>query len=964
MDFLGARKRIIHRREILKKEKLGFTQKEVAKNIFGVRRQTFCAWETGSAPPDHKHRTKFIEYIWHILGFKEQRQVCQDIVSTLFEEWNWPAFDLNKQFVGRGEELKEITKKWREAEPGHPELVFIEGASGVGKTHFCEELRNIICTEDEEVDIAIAKCQSDSGRIYEPIVRWLTSTEIKHRVDRISLESKEYLARISPFSDGYSSDLGPPQSHKNDGSDRLCEIVKEVLAAESKDYILVIEDLQWAGLDTIRLLSNFFSQPSPQLNQTKVMFVANMRPDISKEQKENIERLQSKLAHDNRLLSLELDTFTLEETTQLFFQKLKAEVSLELITYVHEFYDGLPFDIGEALRICEEQWIFDQTAPGSRQKLQELINEHLLNNLNLSPEAEKVSQIAAVYNEDFDEEFLCKAGNILGLDEDGFERGLEELVDKKIIIELPEDKYQFRHDLHRKSVYENARLRATKRKNLHARIGELLENRYGAERQASNASIIAWHYAKGKQYRDAVRFYQIAADYALIYFSFEMQIAHLRAARKLSEEIDFDEWNIKQKIKIHDALIYALIATEGYGFSEVNDHCSKALRLYRELYGEDVPAEAYCRLLTAQAPHYMIRARYTDTDEMAAQLLGYATELSNSDNQLGEAYRVLAYFILGVSAFHTGRFDEARKHLEADITNYKNISKSLESIPHLRHPVINPINRHGYYGALLWFVGEPEKAIRITQEAVDDAVYMKQGPYVITMAMFTQVWVHYMCGDWIKVESVCHEALKILEQSKLRLWEGVHKLFLGSALTKQGKPEDGLKYFNEGKELYLSTEASIAMPMWYCYAAEIFLDLEHIEPALKHLESAEKATMAKADSYEPYSQGCQRREASFDSTMSRLKGVATNMNGDIREAASCFDKALNIAQEQNTAALALRAATSLAQFRIERYPENQPKLEDARQKLQNALSQIVRGRDTMDNIKANKCLEELDDLLA
>ena len=87
-----------------------------------------------------------------------------------------------------------------------------------------------------------------------------------------------------------------------------------------------------------------------------------------------------------------------------------------------------------------------------------------------------------------------------GIGEDQLLLGIDEALQAGLIEDLPErmDRYQFSHALIQETLA--AELSTSRRVRLHARIGEALENGYGAN-VAVHAAELAYHFAEAQPQR-------------------------------------------------------------------------------------------------------------------------------------------------------------------------------------------------------------------------------------------------------------------------------------------------------------------------------------------------------------------------------------------------------------------------------------------------------------------------------
>ena len=164
----------------------------------------------------------------------------------------------------------------------------------------------------------------------------------------------------------------------------------------------------------------------------------------------------------------------------------------------------------------------------------------------------------------------------------------------------------------------------------------------------------------------------------------------------------------------------------------------------------------------------------------------------------------------------------------------------------------------------------------------------------------------------------------------------------GWAIARQGRPEEGLAQLRESVAIYKSVGAELALTQFLAMTAEAFCCAGQVEEALTTVDEALVMTSRNRDCY-------------YDAELHRLRGELLLLNGATdAEAESCFQQAIQIAQQQRAKSWELRAATSLA-----RLWQQQGKTAEARQMLAEIYGWFTEGFDTADLQDAKALLDEL-----
>ncbi len=186
-------------------------------------------------------------------------------------------------FVGRGDELQSLRDALEELE-GKPRLVFVQGASGMGKTALVERF-----TEDARARGAVVL----AGRCYEresvpykaldgaidALTRYLGQLPPADAALLVPREIHE-LTRIFPVltrvnvvarSPGRPDATADPNELRRRAFGALRQILSRM--ADRVRVVLFVDDLQWTDNDSVRLLIDLLSPPEPP----PVLFVGTYR---------------------------------------------------------------------------------------------------------------------------------------------------------------------------------------------------------------------------------------------------------------------------------------------------------------------------------------------------------------------------------------------------------------------------------------------------------------------------------------------------------------------------------------------------------------------------------------------------------------------------------------------------------------------------------------------------------------
>ncbi|MEV6109054.1 AAA family ATPase [Streptomyces sp. NPDC051940] len=392
-------------------------------------------------------------------------------------------------FVGRDDELEELTAALARAHAGEPQFIVVGGEAGVGKTRLLEEFAAAACAEG--ACLAVGGCL-ELGADGLPFAPFATALRALHLAVGDELTEavagrEAELARLLP-------DLGPavPASHDMDSRARLFELTARLLEqlAAKRTVVLALEDLHWADRSTRELLGYLVRS----VQRSRLVVIATYRSD-------DVDRrhpLRPFLAELDRLRSvrrLELSRLTPDEVRrQVAGIRGTADPDRATVAEIYARSEGNPFFVEELSLSCD--------GPG---ELSDSLRDLLLVRVEALPEpAQRVVRIAARTTR-VEHELLQR---VSGLTEDELIEGLRAAVGANVLVPQDEgsarggsgarggEAYRFRHALLREAVLDD--LLPGERTRLSRRYAEVLEADPSLVRPEERAARLAsyWYYAR------------------------------------------------------------------------------------------------------------------------------------------------------------------------------------------------------------------------------------------------------------------------------------------------------------------------------------------------------------------------------------------------------------------------------------------------------------------------------------
>jgi predicted ATPase len=239
---------------------------------------------------------------------------------------------------------------------------------------------------------------------------------------------------------------------------------------------------------------------------------------------------------------------------------------------------------------------------------------------------------------------------------------------------------------------------------------------------------------------------------------------------------------------------------------------------------------------------------------------------------------------------------------------------------------------------VLWLQGYPEQATLKVEAALKLAEELNH-PYTNAQAAILACTFHQLMRQWTQCQAQADRAWKLTSQGHFRFLQAGGTMVRGSVLTQQGHVEEGIAVLQQGLEAWEATGTQLALPYSHARLAEAYLLGGRREEGLQALEGA---------------CGC-AEEVWWLPEQHRLRAELLLLApGHEIEAETALRQALEIARDQRSKSLELRAATSLA-----RLWQRHGRIAEGRHLLAECYAWFTEGFDTPDLQEARRLLEEL-----
>jgi transcriptional regulator with XRE-family HTH domain/tetratricopeptide (TPR) repeat protein len=445
----------------------------------------------------------------------------------------WLDSAVSKNFVGRQKELGFLREAWSRATAGHRVLGLVGGEPGIGKTALTGELARLVHADnglvlygrwDEHVLAPYQAFREALADYARACPEALLRQDLGDLAGEITPVCPEPARRIGAAA---AEPLAAAEAERF----RLFESLDTWLQRMGARHpvLLVLDDLQWADLPSLLLLSHLMQarRPAPLL---AVAMYRDTEPE-----RDELSAVLHPLARDVdcrrlTLRGLERDAATalLEAAVGRVFGQRELAMAQEL----ERDTAGNPFFLLEMARHLSDSGAFDRDGVrlGARpaeipESVRDMVRWRLL---RVSGECAEVLEIASAIGERFDGALVASAAS---RDDATIADLLDEAARAGLIAENDDepDYWRFSHSLSRRVTAD--RLTRGRTARLHQRIGEALESRFGV-----SPAELAHHFGVAASIgsaEKAVSYERLAAERALGEVAAEVAVRHLRKALQL-----------------------------------------------------------------------------------------------------------------------------------------------------------------------------------------------------------------------------------------------------------------------------------------------------------------------------------------------------------------------------------------------------------------------------------------------
>jgi predicted ATPase/class 3 adenylate cyclase len=425
--------------------------------------------------------------------------------------------------VGRGAELEELNRLWRDVRGGRRAVTVIVGEPGIGKTRLAAEFCGRAYAQAAAV--LLGRCYEDSIVPYQPFVEALRHHASETPLDELRLQvgrHRPVLARLVPeLADPAPQSITSATGGSLEGEQfQLFESVASMLRAIAEEHplILVLDDLHWADTPTLLLLRHVV-----RATEGSALLILGTFRQTEVDEAHPLGQAIAELRRARAFATVVLGGLGEGEVAQLIASQLSGAAPATVARSIVERTQGNPFFVEELLRDIGS----DGDISDALTRIPDSVKDLLLRRLRrLDEGCKRLLNIAAVAGHEFALDILKL---VAGGTEEEIAEGLEQAIGAQVIHESPTamGEYSFAHALIRETIYDQISL--TRRAQLHRRIAEAIEGALGEAAQQRAASL-AYHFSAAGDVRKAYDYHSKAAAAAARVYAVESALAHYTSA--------------------------------------------------------------------------------------------------------------------------------------------------------------------------------------------------------------------------------------------------------------------------------------------------------------------------------------------------------------------------------------------------------------------------------------------------
>jgi serine/threonine protein kinase/tetratricopeptide (TPR) repeat protein len=715
------------------------------------------------------------------------------------------------ELIGRERELGILTRALRDLIAGSGSCYLCHGESGVGKSRLLAELRTQALVYGAPV------CQGqavvEGGGSYHV---WLPVLEALSLRGEISDHDAGVLSALVPsLPRRLGRSVAPaPALPAQQARERLFETIQRLFRRQQRPTVVILEDLQWAGEDSLALLSDL----AAHVTSLPVMVLGNYRDD----------EMPGLADLVPAAFAFKIERLSREQIASLGASMIgDAGRDRELVEYLFRETEGNVFFLIEVLRELAAR-------AGQLDRIDRItLPEHVMTGGIesfarrrvdvLPPEAGPLVELAATAGRQLDLEVL---GQVVSL---GTLTSWLRTCANAAVLEYQAGGWRFTHDKLREAVL--AGIPADEGAALHRRVAVALEAAYSGESRDGKAALLAHHYQLAGDVELAWQYRMRAGDLATRGCSYAEAREQYAQALALVKDRAGSPANARRVV---DTLLQQAYTTLVADDADRNFARMQEARAHLDALaaaggpGAVMDREDERRL--ARVNTVVGRIHFYRSE--VAQALSYYRQVQPVADKLGDdELAALPSCLIGTAYLAQGKAHDAEPLLARAIAPLERLGEPFEWFRAV-----------GYHGLVLSLMGRYREASADLDRVVVRAHEIGQ-PSLLSAAHLMNGTSFVFTGDWPRAVEYQRKVLHWASQTGDKLHLGLAWSGLGFALCHLGEHDQAREHRGTGRDIAASMGGRLMLSDWYeAGDADMALTMGEVDAALALAERVAPAS--------------------------------------------------------------------------------------------------------------------------
>lgn len=794
--------------------------------------------------------------------------------------------------VEREHQLRVLTDALSLTHSGHPQVRFLCGEAGLGKTTLVRAFESTVHRTGQSV-FAIGSCidhQSQSEPyfpVFEALGKLARSDSRELLLQCLRVHAPAWMARM-PALRGETQAASGGQAQE-----RMLREIEDALIelTRSTTLVMVLEDLQWCDSSTVDVVARLARMLPP----ARLLLIGTWRPSEARARKHPIDALIRDVCFRSPECMISVPALTRAGVRDLLSRRFDAEVALGVAPVLYSRTEGNPLFIHALLHDWSESgklrrgdtgWQVD--AATSTADLPVSLRDFVLQQAAALPQTQReVLEAASIARPQI---WLRAIAAALERPVSEVEQSCEALVRTGLMFrragdfEYPNgdlgETFEFTHSLYPEVIASAVPPGRCVR--LHQNVGEFLERAFGA-RVETIAGSLAGHFLAARDPQRAIRYLIVAAERASHDGAPREALLYLDEALGLVPRLPDAAGREEAELKIECLRGPIRIATDGFASCAAEASLRRALQIAdRRCAGREMP------VAFGLAAVLEVRGEYQSSRRVLEQ---YFPGRQGDPRYVAEWHHLLA-----CSTFHQGQFATALDHALRGLKAAPAEAESELLQPYGEHA---RVECHTWAALALWFLGFPDQSLAHAEQAAAIVGTPRHG-YAMANGTAQIAMVHQLRGE---PEASLERARAAVESGKkqgMPYRVAIGKAVAGWAHAQTGAGQEGIGEIREAIEMCEQIGANLDRPYFLALLADALIryDTADAERALKQaLEQVRRS-----------------RSFFYEAELLRLQAIASAGRNRHPAANELFSQALEVATAQGARALELRVLASMVRF--------------------------------------------------